>query len=85
MPADRSNDSHHQRALERLAREAQVPASVVARLYEHVRAELEMGARIKGFLGILALRKVRKILRQRETSSSVSPVRLSSLPGGKSK
>lgn len=62
-----------------------MPASVVARLYEHVRAELEMGARIKGFLGILALRKVRKILRQRETSSSVSPVRLSSLPGGKSK
>ena len=68
-----------------MAREAQVPVSEVGRLYEHVHAELEVGARIKAFLGILALRKVRKILRQRATSSSVSPLRLSSLPGGKSK
>jgi hypothetical protein len=85
MRADRSSESHLQRSVERLAREAQVPASEVARLYEHARAELEVGARIKGFVGIFALRKVRKILRQRATSSSVSPVRLSSLPGGKSR
>ena len=85
MYADRSKQSHHQRSLERLAREAQVPASEVARLYEQAHAELEAGARIKAFLGILALRKVRKTLRQRATSSSVSPLRLSSLPGGKSR
>ena len=68
-----------------MAREAQVPVNEVGQLYEHAHAELEVGARIKGFLGILALRQVRKILRQRATSSSASPFRLSSLPGGKSK
>ena len=85
MYADRSKESHHQRSLERMAREAQVPVSEVARLYEHAHAELQTGARIKAFLGILALRKVRKVLRQRATSSSVPPLRLSALPGGKSR
>jgi hypothetical protein len=37
----------------------------VARLYEDARAELEAGARIRNFLGIFALRNVRKTLRQR--------------------
>ena len=69
MPAER-NKTHHERALERLAREAQVPAGEVARLYESAHAELEAGARIKAFLGILALRKVRKILRQRAANSA---------------
>jgi hypothetical protein len=37
----------------------------VARLYEDVHAELEAGARIRSFIGIFALRKVRKTLRER--------------------
>lgn len=34
----------------------------VVRLYEDARAKLAVGARIKGFLGIFALRNVRKML-----------------------
>jgi len=37
----------------------------VARLYEDARAKLETGARVRTFLGIFALRNVRKTLRQR--------------------
>jgi hypothetical protein len=85
MRADRGSQASHQLALEFLARESRVPVGEVARLYEQARAELEEGARIKSFLGVFALRKVRRILRQRATSASVSPSRLSALPGGKSR
>jgi len=61
---------HHQRAIERLARQSQMPVDEVAQLYEHARAELEVGARIKGFLGIFALRNVRKRLLQRKLQAS---------------
>lgn len=60
-----SRTSHKDRAIEFLARESQVPVEEVARLYEHARAQLAAGARIKSYLGIFALRNVRKILRQR--------------------
>jgi hypothetical protein len=65
MHADHSQESHHQRAIEFLARESQAPVSEVARLYEDARADLEVGARIRSFVGIFALRNVRKALRQR--------------------
>lgn len=65
MYAHNSNGSHHHRAIEFLARESQVPVSEVAQLYEDARAELAPGARISSFLGIFALRNVRKRLRQR--------------------
>jgi Protein of unknown function (DUF3562) len=61
---------HHQRAIERLARESQVPVDEVVRLYDDARAELEVGARIKSFLGIFAIRNVRKVLRQRKLQAS---------------
>jgi hypothetical protein len=60
-----NNRSHHQRALERLARESQVPVGEVAQLYDDARAQLEVGARIRAFLGIFALRNVRKTLREK--------------------
>lgn len=60
-----SNRSHQQRAIEVLARESQVPVDEVAQLYEDARTQLEVGARIRGFLGIFAIRNVRKVLRQR--------------------
>ena len=62
---DLRKESHHQRAIEFLAEESQVPVNEVARLYEIARAELEVGARITSFLGIFAIRNVREILRQR--------------------
>jgi hypothetical protein len=65
-----SMGSHHQRAFERLARESQVPVNEVARLYEDAHARLAVGARIKGFLGIFALRNVRRLLRQRRPSQA---------------
>jgi Protein of unknown function (DUF3562) len=65
MSPDSSKESHHQRAIEFLARESQAPVSEVAQLYETARAKLEVGARIKSFVGIFALRNVRKALRQR--------------------
>jgi hypothetical protein len=57
--------SHHAQAIEFLARESRLPIDEVAQLYEDAHAELEVGARIKGFLGIFALRNVRTVLRQR--------------------
>jgi hypothetical protein len=57
--------SHPQQAIELLARESQVPLDEVVRLYHDARAELERGARVRGFLGIFALRNVRKALHQR--------------------
>ena len=65
MPTLFSKDSHHQRAIEVLAAESQVPVNEVAQLYEDARAELEAGARVRSFLGIFALRKVRNTLRER--------------------
>jgi len=65
MPTLFSKESHHQRAIEVLAAESQVPVNEVAQLYEDARAELEAGARIRNFLGIFALRKVRKTLLER--------------------
>lgn len=59
------SSSSLQRALERLAREAQLPMSEVVRLYDEARAQLEVGARIRAFLGIFALRNVRRILREK--------------------
>jgi hypothetical protein len=65
VPTLFSKESHHQRAIESLAEESQVPVNEVARLYEDARAELEAGARVRSFLGIFALRKVRNTLRER--------------------
>lgn len=49
-----------------------MPLNEVVRLYEDARARLEVGARIKGFLGIFAIRNVRKMLRQRSPGKQKS-------------
>jgi hypothetical protein len=72
MYADPSKGSHQQRAIDFLAKESQVPVSEVAQLYEDARAELEVGARIRSFLGIFAIRNVRKTLRQRSRGKAES-------------
>jgi len=48
-----------------LAKESQQPVADVAKLYEHERAELALGAHITKFLDIFAIRNVQEILRQR--------------------
>ena len=62
--------SHQQPTIEHLGREAQVPVDEVAQIYDDVRAELAAGARITSFLGIFAIRNVRKVLRQRKLRAS---------------
>ena len=62
--------STHERAIEALARESHVPIDQVAQLYEHELAVLKAGARITSFLPILTTRKVREILRQRQSSGA---------------
>jgi hypothetical protein len=62
--------STHERAIEALAREAHVPIDHVAQLYAHELTVLTVGARITGFLSILTTRKVREILRQRQSSGA---------------
>ncbi len=66
QPGEKSRQQH---AIEFLARESEVPLDEVARLYEDERAELAVGARITGFLPILALRKVRALLRRRSVGT----------------
>jgi hypothetical protein len=65
----------HERAIEALARQSQVPIDHVAQLYERELAVLTVGARITGFLTILTTRKVRELLRQRR-----HPARASAAP-----
>jgi hypothetical protein len=49
-----------------LAEESQVSAADVAILYEHVRAELALDARVTSFLHVFAMRNVREILRRHD-------------------
>jgi hypothetical protein len=76
-----SKRSHDQRAIERLARQSQVPIDEVALLYEDAWAQLEVSARIRGFLGIFALRNVRKMLRRRKPLQASSLVLCIALAG----
>jgi hypothetical protein len=55
----------HQRNIEALAREAQVPIEEVTSLYARALAALTAGAQITSFLPLLTTRQVRAILRHR--------------------
>ena len=71
MYVDQS-DGSHQRAIEFLAHESQVPIPEVTQLYEDELADLRVGARITAFLGIFTFRKVREILRKRSTGKRLA-------------
>jgi hypothetical protein len=64
MFAQHSAPSHQEQAVEFLAHESHVPIGDVELLYGNELAKLEVGARIRSFLPILAIRKVRDLLRQ---------------------
>jgi hypothetical protein len=51
-----------------LASECHVPVAEMAKLYEHERAELAVGAHITKYLHIFATRKVLEILRLRSAA-----------------
>jgi hypothetical protein len=54
-----------------LASECHVPVAEMAKLYEHERAELAVGAHITKYLHIFATRKVLEILRLRDLDSPI--------------
>ena len=66
MHAEHNKQSHQGPDVEFLARESHVSIDEVARLYGKELAKLQIGARIQGFLPILAIRNVREMLRQRK-------------------
>lgn len=59
---------HQGPAIELIAHESKVSIESVARLYANELAKLEVGARIRGFLPIFAIKKVREMPRQRSTA-----------------
>ena len=66
--------ARHERAIEALAQQSDVPIDHIAELYERELAALTVSARITGFLSILTTRKVREILRQRRHPARTSEV-----------
>lgn len=54
----------HERAIELLAQESNVPIDVVRPLYKAEWAKLAMGAHITAYLSVLTMRNVRRLLRQ---------------------
>lgn len=56
------DESVKHRAIEFLAQESKLPFDQVAELYEHERAELDLGARVKKFLPIFTFRNVQEQL-----------------------
>ena len=60
----------HKRIIEFLVRESGASIDEVAALYEHKRAALEAGSRVKAFIPVIVIRHVRGLLRQRQSSQS---------------
>ena len=54
----------HKRVIAFLAKKSTLPIDEVTRLYEHEWAGLEASARIKRFVAILTVRRVRELLRK---------------------
>lgn len=63
----------HKRAIASLARKSTVPIDEVTRLYEHEWAGLETSARVKCFVPILTVRRVRELLRKSRIKAPIRP------------
>jgi hypothetical protein len=59
-----SNDGGPAAEIELLAREADMPRAIVAKIYIIERAKLELTARIKTYVPVLTHRRVKALLRQ---------------------
>ena len=71
MDIEDSTRSDQDLAVEFLARETHLPVGDVERLYVNEMAKLAVGARIKSFLSIFAIRNVRKLLIERGVAKLV--------------
>jgi len=65
MSSSAQKEPDQTRIIAFLAEESQQPVADVAKLYEHERAELALGAHITKFLHVFAIRRVQEILRKR--------------------
>jgi hypothetical protein len=65
MDTEHSTRSGQDPAVEFLARESSLPVGDVEQLYMDEMAKLAIGARIKSFLSIFAIRNVRELLIKR--------------------
>jgi hypothetical protein len=65
MNSEQSTRSDTDPAVEFLARESHLPIGDVEQLYVDEMAKLALGARIKSFLSIFAIRNVRELLLKR--------------------
>ena len=66
----------HKRVVAFLATKSTLPIDEVTRLYEHEWAGLEAGARIKRFVTILTIRRVRDLLRRGAVETPTPPSRV---------
>ncbi len=69
MFAEQGKQADRKRLVEFLSQESKVPIDEVAHLYEDELAELDIGARIKSFLPIFAIRNVQETLRKRSVAA----------------
>jgi hypothetical protein len=76
MDTEHPTRSDEDPALEDIARESHSPVVEVAQLYANEMRKLSVGARIKGYLSIFALRNVRKKLLNRSLTKGAP-----SMPG----
>jgi hypothetical protein len=65
---DLDDQSNIDTEIELLARETQVPRSVVERIYSSERARLERTARIKTYVPVLIHRHVKELLREQHSA-----------------
>jgi hypothetical protein len=72
MNTEHSTLSDQDLAVEFLAREAHLPVGDVEPLYVKEMAKLALGAHIKSFLSIFAIRNVRKLLLERGVAKLVA-------------
>jgi len=73
MSAPQEKQPDQKRIVALLAEESQVPVDDVAKLYEHERANLAVGAHVTKFLHIFATRDVQEILRKRGIEKLAKP------------
>jgi hypothetical protein len=71
MDTEHSTRSNKDPAVEFLARESHLPVGDVEKLYVDEMAKLAIGARIKNFLSIFAIRNVRELLLERAIAKPV--------------
>lgn len=67
-----SQQSHQELAVELLAHQSQVPIEEVTLLYASELFRLGVGARIPGFLPVLAIRNVRELLHSRRADMLIA-------------